>query len=1355
MTVQQKISFTALPHGVGSRGHQLSVLVSPRLFTNVAPKTLAKWLDFVDWPHTVSGITWSVRFAGHPAPIPAIRTGAAPRSDLWQALFPSSSFVKPYKFDDQLKGFDKLPIISFPSAHVQSFLKDTYLGFAKSTSVPAVQSLLNAFGEIGYIDGRERPTKLHELTKKIEKQLNHSKAIPHGPPDPGSDVAQALLFHTPASKPTPHMDSPYFRVPGPFEPPKLDFHQALSMLGEHPQLMRALGLVVDLVFTRPSGVGPTDTVWVEASWTSAMPAGQNLTVPPTKTRCRISSSRFEAAPRASGPEIDSGLLRLTDKFPDKEPRYELIQVDHDGAAIKMVAFINDLIRSQLKAHKTTDTPAEAAPPNFRSGGLSIVRTERALALHLKFKGIAKANKDLESNNPVLLSREDLTRGFAFDVFDVGSGNWYPLCERTGSAKFTGNGGPIDVPLSEESGWISLAAAQSADGNDDRLRIHESIASWANGWSMVADRPGKTVNRDEQPEYHTPETTDFKLEVTYQAAPGTLPPQRFGRQYRVRARAVDLAGNVTSASEANTTGFKWTLGPERYGRFDPILPPTIVMRKPLSEAESPEFMVIRSNQGTPAGSTVANERHVFPPSIDEFRAEVLGMFDTPSGIDPSAYQEITHRDGGFGDTDGGGNFVNPDAQPDPNNYGSPYYDVDTPQFPVENAQMARMPSLPDPLARGAGFLGLPGTALNEVITHEFGAGVTWPDTLPFRLRIVEGNAAPAFSGGVLTVKLPKAEVAKVRMGSFLFLSDLEQMGLWEWLQFDAGLSAIKLGKLKSKILQGLHWSFTPGRTLTLTHAVRQPLVPTNFADLKLSKTVGETFVILRDTMTTSRKSTERLDVNAEWTEVSDFLDPVTKIWEPTRLTTINALAFQKRIELDPANDGTFRIGDRHELHHTRHVPEVNYSTVATTRFKEYFAERKALDFGGGNTVALDSQWTGPAAGTTGVVPESDVVRSLDGKTTYVRGKDVSDAAADYYMDYPAATITRNASKPGPMPTHVKASYLVPPITEVSPAPTTRRVLSSARPDAPRVLYAVPNFKWDRPPSIGAQISSTRGGGSLRVYMDRPWWSSGADELLGVVVLPAGRSNPSLSEKLRPFVTTRGQDPTWKSSAASLQPQVADFTAKVATGTGLTLDELQGAKVAVAGHQVGHDDERLLWYCDIDISPGSSYFPFIRLALARFQPHSVKTGATDVSLSRVVLLDYIQLAPSRTATVTTDPSDRSSVLVSVSGRSYKAGAAGSGPAGVEVTLEQRRPQMPGSDDNLAWVPATDQPAELAAHSGRGGITVWNGSVALPQPRGTVPYRLAIREYETLVISKPSRGIGLKKTGRRMVYADTIEI
>jgi hypothetical protein len=76
------------------------------------------------------------------------------------------------------------------------------------------------------------------------------------------------------------------------------------------------------------------------------------------------------------------------------------------------------------------------------------------------------------------------------------------------------------------------------------------------------------------------------------------------------------------------------------------------------------------------------------------------------------------------------------------------------------------------------------------------------------------------------------------------------------------------------------------------------------------------------------------------------------------------------------------------------------------------------------------------------------------------------------------------------------------------------------------------------------------------------------------------------------------------------------------------QARGGRVDVAPHDVLYDEERRLWYCDIEIAIGAAYYPFIRLALARYQPAS----SPGAHLSNVVLSDIISVAPDRWVNVT---------------------------------------------------------------------------------------------------------------------------
>ena len=69
------------------------------------------------------------------------------------------------------------------------------------------------------------------------------------------------------------------------------------------------------------------------------------------------------------------------------------------------------------------------------------------------------------------------------------------------------------------------------------------------------------------------------------------------------------------------------------------------------------------------------------------------------------------------------------------------------------------------------------------------------------------------------------------------------------------------------------------------------------------------------------------------------------------------------------------------------------------------------------------------------------------------------------------------------------------------------------------------------------------------------------------------------------------------------------------------------VEIAPHDVYFDDERQLWFCDIEIEAGASYYPFVRLALARYQPVAIP----EAHLSNIVLADFMALTPDRSLSV----------------------------------------------------------------------------------------------------------------------------
>lgn len=74
------------------------------------------------------------------------------------------------------------------------------------------------------------------------------------------------------------------------------------------------------------------------------------------------------------------------------------------------------------------------------------------------------------------------------------------------------------------------------------------------------------------------------------------------------------------------------------------------------------------------------------------------------------------------------------------------------------------------------------------------------------------------------------------------------------------------------------------------------------------------------------------------------------------------------------------------------------------------------------------------------------------------------------------------------------------------------------------------------------------------------------------------------------------------------------------------------------------KRKLWYSDIQLNPGDSYFPFVHFALTSFQPNSIE----DAHLSRVNMsLNFIQIALGRYVSYALSEQDPKEITISFSG------------------------------------------------------------------------------------------------------------
>ncbi len=1313
---EQTVVWTVLPNGVRSGRLQLSVFVRPRL-TGAA--TLADFADWKLWPD--SDVRFFVKI-GDADEVEARPEGPERRADLWQKLFPATTPVDaPDAAAVQALAAAVPKIRSAPAAAVRSFVKQqyqlagAYFGTNPPTPYgydhPVGKKLDQARGVIEFplmldlnrvaLDSDDKAT----IRRLIRERLDEDGYFL------GGELTDDASGHTFTAEKVNFLLVEQFHarevannhdVAAGFKPKvrklaapadQLDFHSVVGHLGAYPQLLRLLGLVRDISIPPPGGPS-TDPVPVQvrADWD-----GTNATDEYTATMCRVGADRCVAAPGPAAP-ISDGLLKLDD------PVFKLVEIDADAIANKLIGFG----RSVTDAYYSDDDyNVPMPPPSTEATGLALHRTDKAKILYLalgKANGL-QAKLGSKALAATTLYAEDVTHGYRLDVWDDDTEEWHSLCLRSGSYTFD----DVTIKINDEG---MIESAHTEQDNDDTIYLHESMARWT-GYSLVAPRPGLATSGDDDTELVGPDTEPderFKLKTSFTAAKGSLPKLRYGRTYRLRARVVDVAGNSRSLNDFDDDDFSAATAPVTYHRFAPVTSPNLLLRKPSTAGETAEVMVIRSNYNTDPDDTDDCQRHVAPDKTAQLTAEQHGMFDTLLGMSKLAYPMIKARDP---------KTLSDAGELDPSGHDARYYDTN----------QLDLPYLPDVLARGAAFADLPGT--DNVITMDYGAGLLdqWPDIDPFRLRLIEGTGAPDRSGSVLTIELPKGRVAKVRYSSRVKTADLDRLGMWAWLMEYAEeneLTADEIAEFKTQAINGQLWLLTPYRTLTLVHAIRQPLTPPAFSKPIASRKVGETFAKISDKITIDRRSTSKLDLVGRWDDPVDFLS------EPgPTIVKGSDLAFDLAVDSRDEAKDLITINSPHEFNDTKHR-RLNYELVATTRYAEFFVERKQLSLIKDQSTVISAK---------GIVPSSDVI-TPDGST------DPLTRGLQYSIDYAAGTVRPAGDFAGGA---VEVAFVAPPITrsstEVKPA-AILDVPSSARPIIPDVAYVVPTFGWQTA-TAGSTITSKRSGHGLRIFLRRPWYSSGAGEQLGVVLLrQPPPTDPTLRkqlfDRLGRYITTWGLDPVFKTQSPpeplAGAPLVTDFPLAVRPKTKLVLAEsdtdltLADQFVAVAPHDVHYDEQRRLWFADITLKEAPAYTPFIRLALARYQQKSIST----VELSTVMLAQFAQLNPNRTLTVT-GAATATQLTVTVSGgRGYAPATGFAKPARVEALVQTKHPALTG---DLAW---TTVGAPIPLPAGVGAAT-WTGTVTLPGPRGSQPFRLVVKEYEV-----PALG-----TEHRLVYADAVPL
>lgn len=1329
------LNWTTLPAGVrwrqlpgGSRAAflRIGLVVSPRL--DLAGRTAGKlgdddFIDFLDWPARLSGAKFTLRIRKGAASTPGeddtvdieVRPLAdasrSPDSRFWTTIFAPETAVRPFATPLALALTER--VWSYDAAALEAAIASGYAAHLRT-----VRHLTGVPND----NVSENP-----LVKAVARAMRGGGAVALSAEDDaiGKTFTRFQGFH----QRDPAAVSVAFAASA---PQPLEFHELHSALQEHNNLMRKLGLVFDfeisLTASQLHDIGAVGRIRIEV-------AGQRLQKPAVFYQPwtafdavphigTTSYGIFHPRPSNGTPGADWAGFRSLSDDTAKVTSFEL-----DACAQNITALavhVNESAQAPLDYSARPDPPEHL--PALRQTGFAIIdlpNRGRALAEHEALpveKDIDAAEarqRVLEAqltaahsaaapavgaSDEVLFLDDGLVRGYRGDVLDTGKSKWRSLCQRLPVYRFT------RAPLKGSTLEIWRPGADEGEVTKvvfyqqtalRRRRVSPYLATW-DGWSLVVPRPEKPVDANGKP-VRLPPTTLHNFEFRHSVPAGTLEHKRFGRTYRMRFRTVDLAGNSWSLEEATTLLASGAINVAYAESQNLRLEP---VRAPIlledgKGQEGEKGDVLVIRQLDDAAAG-ESIRHIVPPDVTERTCEEHGMFDALS--DKASYDVLGLTEGSF----------IPDAAGSLAAY-------------REASGRLRIPYLPDPLGRAAILKDIPPGSASEPVTYPSqprAQGVVKEillQSLILRLRPAakDANSSAHIGHGEIVVRVPPGHRVTARLCSGLPEQKLSTLwvsqvpALLPGFMSVLGLSSTALVStntlietLRRNLIQGEESTVTPDRDVTFIHATQRPVDGPRFGRKpRVARQLNEVGAELIDEeFYLHIASTGRVEFTATWDDIVDT--PGTPAW-----TTAKSA-----------------------------LPPFGYNLMES--------DSSAL----GQAGVPESYWRDdPRAGNTPVKQKRrDETKRRQGPTVHAF-KDTK------YREvvYTARAISRFGDF---MPKRIKDNT----DAQTKSAQSHKLiVLNSAPPAAPVVRYIVPTFRHIE----GERRTRQHVAGGLRIYLERPWFSSGRHEKLAIVLYPADLT--SAPPELSNFVTEWGFNPRKLGGATSLRPVLEDFggqhervvACNITLYSGQKADPDIGgaipppltANVSLATYDIELDAKNDALVCDIEINPGRAYFPCVRLGLARYQDNSLD-GAY---LSPIVLADFVQLTPGRTVSIT--PVGAGRHRVAVTGVSYLDVEFGLTTSVIEVFVERQRGVSPKQQP--IWEIASTRATTLVPKRVGSETMLWTGEVTEPR---TGNWRLVLAEYEYYAVDQASRVrpgeefvIDGRKVARRIIFSDSIEI
>lgn len=1012
-----------------------------------------------------------------------------------------------------------------------------------------------------------------------------------------------------------------------------------------------------------------------------------------------------------------------------------------------------------------------------------------------------------------LYSDDLVEGYRMDIaYEDNPGKWFSLHQRQNDYTwYDAQNQPHTIEEHDpDEGYLELAVTENPDEPDD-VYVPETLARWE-GWSLSVRRPGYAINEaDDDPSpsgrkrdfVHTSKTAEakkyafdpdleFRLNVQSKIVPGTLPRLRFGRNYRIRIRTVDLAGNSMPLDHKPDSETDIIRSNIRYMRYEPLSSPVVLTGNPIRDGEFNESLVIRSNNDKtaeqyeiayPAGTSFPGYslRYLLPPKSSQQMAENHGMFEKAFARNPEAvqtiYNLITSLEG---------------VQEEQEN----------PAEKIYGESEVKIIWLPDPMAAGVAFFVSEGYRHSHTQDFEprlFGFFTSqeltpattngpipgdWYNAMPIKIRLEEGELNTKWNSAdrTFTVYLPKGYRTKMKYSTFWREEDFRNLSaIWQMITEE---KPGNLAEIERIARSGQHWMMSPPGEFELVHAVQQPVDAPEMKALIPERDFNQTFAKIHTRFTVHGESTGGVEFQAKWTEPLDDgisvsvnmenpgrnIIPDVQIHYNDETVTFGTIPEPKlvpghiqmrgplKIEAIPVQKMQIRTRPEFEKNPQPEAAKVN--RVYQMQNAEYAKLQQTKSSASRNMVSR-------------VRYDLEESRYKFLKQINFRMNPLQHNFGDTkhrWVDYQVVASSRYREYFD----KILKAYTGLSTTRESPWWEKVNILSSARPRIPEIDYVIPTFEWRKTNTADATRHKRMGGG-LRVYLKRPWYSSGADEMLAVVLPPPPPTGTltmlTAQQGYTDYFTHWAIDPVLYSGLPDHpSPQFSDFRMNPVLDENLQYPGNVSLKANVAAYPVHFDEDRQQWFCDLSIDPRSMYFPFVRLALARYQPYSVKKEQEDVCLSPVVLSTFVQLVPERQTTLRFTKDDQNSrFTVTVEGTIFNERMARYGNRDLLrisfVDTTRAQPIYGVMDDGTTQKKLADEGVET--YISQKHVTNNRFSVSmefrLPREYKTAPFQVVVEEFERGPVKTAGDQIddfykerlGHSEETDRLIYADVFKI